>query len=79
MLGVVVVGQNCAGGQVAGDDGGVGDHSLKDNRLDQQGVEILALQILGLLHHFCKLVGIVVQTGVADSVNIVAQFLFSSS
>ena len=73
MLGVVVVGQNSAGGQVAGDDGGMSDHSLKNDRLDQQGVEILALQILGLLHHFSELVGVVVQAGGADSVNVVAQ------
>ena len=74
MLGVVVVGQNSAGGQVASDDGGMRDHSLKNDRLDQQGVEILALQILSLLQHFGELVGVVVQTGVADVVNIVAQF-----
>ena len=74
MLGVVVVGQNSAGGQVASDDGGMSDHSLKNDRLDQQGVEILALQILSLLQHFGELVGVVVQTGVADVVNIVAQF-----
>ena len=74
MLGVVVVGQNSAGGQVAGDDGGMGDHSLKNDRLDQQGVKILTLQILSLLQHFGELVGVVVQTGVADVVNIVAQF-----
>ena len=73
MLGVVVVGQDTAGGQVAGDDGGMGDHSLKNDRLDQQGVEILALLVLGLLHHFGELIGVVVQAGGADSVHVVAQ------
>ena len=73
MLGVVVVGQNSAGGQVASDDGGMSDHSLKNDRLDQQGVEILALLVLGLLHHFGELIGVVVQAGGADSVHVVAQ------
>ena len=73
MLGVVVVGQDTAGGQVASDDGGMRDHSLKNDRLDQQGVEILALQILSLLQHFLELGGVVVQVAGADSVNVVAQ------
>ena len=73
MLGVVVVGQDSAGGQVAGDDGGMGDHSLKNDRLDQQGVKILTLQILSLLQHFGELIGVVVQAGGADSVHVVAQ------
>ena len=73
MLGVVVVGQNSAGGQVASDDGGMSDHSLKNDRLDQQGVEILALQVLSLLQHFLELGGVVVQVAGADSVNVVAQ------
>ena len=77
MLGVVVVGQHVSAVQVAGDDGGTGYHSLKDNRLNNQGIEVgLALRslvLLGLFQHFLELVGVVVDTGSADSVYVVAQ------
>lgn len=49
MLGIVVIGQDVAGTQIAGNDCGVVDHSLENGSFDQQGVEIVALDIPAVL------------------------------
>ena len=74
---VIVEGQHGGAGQVAGDDGGHGDETLKHHRLHDQGIEVVlalsGLVVLGLLQHFLKLVGVVVETGLADGVHVIAE------
>ena len=51
----------------------MGHETLENSGLDEQRIEIAALGVLGLLEHFFVFVGIVVQAGGADRVDIIAE------